>query len=740
MKVIHLISGGDTGGAKTHIHNLLAELNRHIDVTLVCFFGGDFSREAEALGIPTVVLEGGILSSVAKVKELIRSGDYDLIHSHGARGNFIAAIIKHSMGLPVISTIHSDPKLDYLGRPLAQLVYGSLNTLSIRRMDYLTGVSGAMRDLLISRGFRPNRIFEIYNGLNFSVPLKKIDRAAYFAEYGFKLEKDCVVVGIAARLDPVKDVGTLIRGFALAQEEVPQLRLAIAGDGLQLRELKALAEQLQVADKVCFMGWLTDMDSFYGAIDINVLSSLSETFPYALTEGARASLPTVSTRIGGVPALIEEGETGFLFQPGDARALCKKLSLLARDGELRLRLGQAIYEKARREFSVESMARRQINIYSEILRREKAKKTGGRRGVIISGAYGMGNAGDDAILGAIVTQLRSVDPLIPITALSRDPRQTEVRFGIDCIHSFNLPAFRREMKNTRLYISGGGSLIQNVTSRRSLWYYLHTIRTAKKLGNRVMMYGCGIGPVYGKADIKTTARTLNSCVDVITLREELSKKELIRFGVTSPEIIVSADPAFSIVPASSDLVDKLMEENGLDPQGRYVCFSVRDWPGFSGRTAAIAAAADYCGDKLGAIPVFVHINRFYDADATAQVRRRMKTPGLLVEELKDPALTIGFMSRMSAVVSMRLHGLIFASSTGTPVVGISYDPKVSAFLNFVGDDLCLPVEEVTAERLCPMLEKAVSGGNDIAHRRQTVERIKAAEKQNIAQAAKLLEI
>ena len=161
MKVIHLISGGDTGGAKTHIHYLLSGLSKSIDATLVCFMQGEFSQEAKALGIRTIVLEGNIPSVISRLKRLVREGGYDLIHSHGARGNFMAALISRSCGLPVVTTVHSDPKLDYLGRPLAALVYGSLNNYALHRSDYLVGVSQSMKDLLIGRGFDPNKIFTI---------------------------------------------------------------------------------------------------------------------------------------------------------------------------------------------------------------------------------------------------------------------------------------------------------------------------------------------------------------------------------------------------------------------------------------------------------------------------------------------------------------------------------------------------------------------------------------------------
>lgn len=361
-----------------------------------------------------------------------------------------------------------------------------------------------------------------------------------------------------------------------------------------------------------------------------------------------------------------------------------------------------------------------------------------REGVLICGAYGHGNAGDEAILLAIINSLRSIDPKLPITVLSRTPEKTAERFGVKALYTFDFLGFQRAMRSCALFLDGGGSLIQDVTSRRSLWYYLYTIRAAKKRKCRVLMYGCGIGPVNFPSDVALVRRVLNRYVDVITLREEHSLKELQRFGVTAPEIVVSSDPALALFPADDERVDGLMAENGLDPKGRYVCFSVRKWDGIDRKAKVFAAAADHCS-ALGAIPLFVHINRPEDAAATSLVRSLMKTPSFLVDELPDASLTIGLMSRMAAVVSMRLHGLIFAASTGTPVVGVSYDPKVTAFLDSVDEQLCVPFDEVTAERLCDLVEQAVARGTDSQARRQTMERLKAAEKTNLAYAKKLLD-
>ena len=164
MKVLHLISGGDTGGAKTHVHTLLAGLTSKIQVKMVCFTEGPFTQEARELGIDTEVFPGrNLLSTLNKLTRMVQEEGYDIIHSHGARGNMMAAFLSKKTGLPTVSTVHSDYRLDYLGRPLSRLTYGNINTLALRKIDYRIGVSDAMVDLLISRGFDPEKLFSIYN-------------------------------------------------------------------------------------------------------------------------------------------------------------------------------------------------------------------------------------------------------------------------------------------------------------------------------------------------------------------------------------------------------------------------------------------------------------------------------------------------------------------------------------------------------------------------------------------------
>ena len=170
MNILTLISGGDIGGAKTHVLTLLRELSKTDRVCMVCFTEGEFAADAREMGIDTrIIANRSPLKDLKELKKLVDSEGFDIIHSHGARGNFMAALLKRHARLPLLTTVHSDPKLDYMGRPAARMTYGVINSLALKRMDYLTGVSGSMRELLTARGFAPDKLFTIYNGVEMKI-------------------------------------------------------------------------------------------------------------------------------------------------------------------------------------------------------------------------------------------------------------------------------------------------------------------------------------------------------------------------------------------------------------------------------------------------------------------------------------------------------------------------------------------------------------------------------------------
>ena len=360
-----------------------------------------------------------------------------------------------------------------------------------------------------------------------------------------------------------------------------------------------------------------------------------------------------------------------------------------------------------------------------------------RAGVLICGAYGMRNAGDEAVLDAILAEMRSIDPDMPITVLSRNPAETRAQHGVEALHTFDLPGFLRAMRRCELYVNGGGSLIQDVTSSRSLWYYLYTLSAAKKRGCKVMMYGCGVGPVNRPANRRRAGRVIDRNVDAITLREKSSLNVLRSLGVTKPEIAVAAEPALSLERAPDETLDAMFRDYGMEKDGHYFCICVRRWRGMREKLPVFAAAADYAWEKYGMTPVLLSVNRQQDDDSARQLRELSKAPCVVVTDTMRAEGVIGFLSRMDAVLAMRLHPLIFSASQSVPLIGVSYDPKVSAFLDDIDQTNYIEYDALTrAEQLYPMIDAAAHADREAL--REATARLRKLERRNVETARRLL--
>ncbi len=737
MRIIHVISGGDVGGAKTHVLSLVKGLAAEHEVLLTCFISGAFSEEATAMGIPTEVFAGMSFPAVRRrLLGLIRERKFDLVHCHGSRANLMGRWLKSSVDVPVITTVHSDPKLDYMGRPLKAMTYGTANRLALRGLDGWVCVSDQLKKLFDGSGFDPHYTFTITNGIDFSSPYEGPDREDYWRSVGFSVAPGDVVFGIAARLTPVKDIPTLIRAFSQVRAQYPSVRLAIAGDGEQKAELMALSAELCPEGSVCFLGWVSDMKAFFHSIDVNMLTSVSEGLPYAIPEGARMHCATIATAVGAIPQIVQEGRTGFLVEPRDVDRLAARMLQVAQDQQLRRQLGEAIYDLTREKYSVEATVQLQTSIYRDILERSR-REAQGRDGVLICGSYGKGNVGDETILEAILQQLRQHDRNLPICVMSRDPRQTAQHNGVRAIFTFNPLKTRKFMKRSTLFISGGGSLIQDATSTRSLLFYLHSIKYAHKYGCKVMMYGCGIGPVHRERNRHRASAIIDACADVISLRDPESRQELQRIGVKRPVVRVTADPALlqCIPEEKMPEYERFLSEAGMDRQGRYCLFSLRPWGSARQKVELFAEVAEYVYRHHGLIPVFFRFEPGRDQEITQSVADLVKCPKIILPDVREYALIGALVRDMKLVFSMRLHALIFAAGQGTPVVGISYDPKVKGFMDYMGQKNCVDLEAVTAEGLCAMVDSALSSAHE---GEETLHTLRALAAQNDALAWKLI--
>ena len=269
-------------------------------------------------------------------------------------------------------------------------------------------------------------------------------------------------------------------------------------------------EEVGIADKLYFIGFIKDIYSFINFIDMNTLSSRSESFPYVLLEGARMKKPTISAAVGGIPDLIRDGETGLLFPSEDYKAFAEKILMLAQDKEKQEMYGEALYRLATENFSNENLARTHMGIYKAILRDFASKK---EYDVALSGYYGFHNSGDDALLEAILKSLKAKKPEIRPIVFSARPKETMRQYGVDAAHRFSPVSLSRYLRKTHILINGGGSLLQDKTSSKSLWYYLYVMHLARKKGAAVYVYANGIGPLHG-ANCKRAARALSAAAQI----------------------------------------------------------------------------------------------------------------------------------------------------------------------------------------------------------------------------------
>ncbi len=338
-----------------------------------------------------------------------------------------------------------------------------------------------------------------------------------------------------------------------------------------------------------------------------------------------------------------------------------------------------------------------------------------RRGVVICGAYGMKNAGDDAVLSAIRAALLRLDENAPLTVIARGGRRTGRAAGMAGAGRLNVLRWLGAMGRARLFILGGGSLLQDVTSRRSLWYYLLLLRAAKAMGCATMLYGVGAGPIVREADRRRTARYLNAYADVISVRDGDSLDTLRDWSVTKPRLLLGADPALSLPAAGGQ-------------RERRAGFVLRAWPGFWTHVPEFAQAARYVYERYRLPPVFFCLAP-EDRQAAKSVCADLE--GVPYTLSADPRR----VGRMAVVLSMRLHGLVFALRDGVPAAGVSYDPKVDAFCKEAGFPL-VALEDVTAEGLRDLADFAMH--MDGEHLSAAARTLRTREKTNLNAAAELL--
>ncbi len=359
--------------------------------------------------------------------------------------------------------------------------------------------------------------------------------------------------------------------------------------------------------------------------------------------------------------------------------------------------------------------------------------------ILISGYYGFKNSGDDALLQAITNDLKKYKKDIRIVVLSRNPKETTAVYGVRAINRMNLFSVLFALLHCRMVISGGGTLIQDGTSTKSLLYYLAIISTAKLFGKKVMLYSNGIGPLKDE-NIPRTKRVLDK-VDVITLRDKMSYDALCAIGVSKPEIKLTADPAFALDAADSTAAREILNKAGVPRDRKIMGICVRPWralpPGFED---AVAAAADYAAEKYGFYPVFLPMQKQNDTEIANKIIGRMKNEACLLQADMDIPVLLAVFGEMSLCVGMRLHSLIYAAAREVPVVGLVYDPKVTGVMDYMNQRQYLDAELLAPGQLERTIDDCMENYDQYRREiRKNVEILRKKAEENAKYAVELFD-
>ncbi len=328
--------------------------------------------------------------------------------------------------------------------------------------------------------------------------------------------------------------------------------------------------------------------------------------------------------------------------------------------------------------------------------------------VLILGYYGFGNVGDEAVLAALVDLLRRVRPDLRLAVLTADPAGTAAALPVTPVDRWRPAAVLGALRRSDLLLAGGGSLLQDATSLRSLLYYASLILTARACGKKVALFSNGLGPLRTAPGRALALAALRSA-HYISLRDTLS---LARLDAMAPRLATRAevvpDPAFSLEPAPAAAADalSLLAAAGADPHRPFLAVCLRPWTRPPATAAdlvpLLAAALDRVAEETEYGVLFLPLHRGSDAPLSRAVAAAMRRPAFVLDPAPPPRSLMAVLGQARAVVAMRLHAAILAAAQGVPSLGLAYDPKVEGVLG----DLALPAlapAELTGETMADAL-------------------------------------
>lgn len=367
IRLAHLIVDLQIGGAENGVVNVVNRLDQRLFTTSVyvfktgCAFESRLRKDVRLVHVPKRA--GNDPMAVLRLALLLRRDRPHIVHTHTWSTLVEGVLAAKLAGVPIIvHGEHGTLRKQWRPQIYTQRIFWGC-------ADIVLAVSESLKQHLVREvGFPAERIIAIQNGVDTDRFRPNKERAAQREALGWPAGD--FIIGSVGRLVPIKNHATLLRAVARVLSQVPQLTLALVGDGPLDGELKTLADELGIGDRISFLGYRDDVPNLLNAMDVLVLPSLREGMPNAVLEAMACGLPVIASEVGGASEILRDGENGFLVRPTDIEQLSQYLYQLALSPERRRAMGAAGRRYVEREFKMEYMVNKYTNLYLALAARK----------------------------------------------------------------------------------------------------------------------------------------------------------------------------------------------------------------------------------------------------------------------------------------------------------------------------------------------------------------------------------
>ncbi|RKD23825.1 hypothetical protein BEP19_05190 [Ammoniphilus oxalaticus] len=371
-RALHVIGGGEFGGAEQHIIQLLSLLPRYGYIgRVVCFYEAEFSERLRKQGIEVEVLAHGRfdLRLLTSLKQIFMKEQPDIIHTHGVKANFFSRLAARKLPIPLVTTIHSILRYDYQNQ-LAFFVASNMEKRTRGLNNQFIAISRSIEDTLLFEGVPNEKISLVHHGIDFDL---------YASGQGDKLReelalpKEAYLIGVVSRLVEAKGIEYVLQAMPTILRDQPSAHLVIVGAGPYEQTLKKMSVELSIQDHVHFLGFRKDIPDCLHSFQCFVSGSLSEGLGLNVLEAMAASIPVVVTGVGGILDFVEDEVNGLLVPLRSSTDIAIKILTLMQNDQLAQQLTEQAVKRVKTDFSLDSMGRKTADVYQKIISKNKRK-------------------------------------------------------------------------------------------------------------------------------------------------------------------------------------------------------------------------------------------------------------------------------------------------------------------------------------------------------------------------------